>query len=334
MNFPPYWIHRHAVLGLGTFTWSIRNQGVELVFVVIILAKSEAYLKFKFWGKGYIAHPPNRYPRVTIKIGWCFPRASSDTKKLERFRRRRRYAFVLGKTCPIKDESEVGIAETLVFCICKNIIWNLLNFQIKKHLILPECILCIWISQSNMIFISIKVRPWILVESNFVIKVPSFRIEFVMFSEMWWWWSFSCFWRLFWTFDFSSLFFVLSLFPFCDLDFDFRDLIFSEDATNNFVLVFFVSFWCSLIGFLLGFIISVWIESLACTLNNPAFTANEFVSFGIAVLTPGLKSLLAPGLERGRSFFVIEGSVLAVIGLFSTSIVTSRLVTHRHRRGI
>lgn len=25
MDFPPYWIHRHAVLGLGTFTWSIRN---------------------------------------------------------------------------------------------------------------------------------------------------------------------------------------------------------------------------------------------------------------------------------------------------------------------
>lgn len=129
MDFPPYWIHRHAVLGLGTFTWSIRNQGVKIVLIRILLAKSKTYLKFKFWGKGNIAHPPNRYPRVTIKIGWCFPRASSDTKKLERFGRRRRYALVRGKTCPIKDKSEVRIAETLVFCIYKIIIWNLFLFQ-------------------------------------------------------------------------------------------------------------------------------------------------------------------------------------------------------------
>lgn len=125
MDFPPYWIHRHAVLGLGTFTWSIRNQGVKIVLIQILLAKSKTYLKFKFWGKGNIAHPPNRYPCVTIKIGWCFPRASSDTKKFERFGRRRRYALVRGKTCPIKDKSEVRIAETLVFCIYKIIIWNL-----------------------------------------------------------------------------------------------------------------------------------------------------------------------------------------------------------------
>lgn len=129
MDFPPYWIHRHAVLGLGTFTWSIRNQGVKIVLIRILLAKSKTYLKFKFWGKGNIAHPPNRYPCVTIKIGWCFPRASSDTKKLERFGRRRRYALVRGKTCPIKDKADVRIAETLVFCIYKIIIWNLFLFQ-------------------------------------------------------------------------------------------------------------------------------------------------------------------------------------------------------------
>lgn len=171
-------------------------------------------------------------------------------------------------------------------------------------------------------------------ESNFVNSGPFFRKEFVMFSAICCWWSFSCFRRLFWTFDFSSLFFVLSLFPFRDLDFDVRDLIFSEDAPNDFVLVFFVSFWLCLIVFLLGFIISVWNESLVRTLNNPSFLANEFVNIGVPMLIPGFKSLLPPGLERGRSSFVIEGFVLAVIGLFSTSIVTSRLIIHRHRWGI
>lgn len=39
VDFPPYWIHWHTVLGLGTFTWSIGNQGVKLVFIGIILAK-------------------------------------------------------------------------------------------------------------------------------------------------------------------------------------------------------------------------------------------------------------------------------------------------------
>lgn len=131
VDFSPYWIHWHTVLGLGTFTWSIGNQGVKLVFIGIILAKSEAYLKFKFRGKGNIAHPPDRYPRVTIEIGWCFPRASSDTKILERFWRRRRYALVRGKTCPIKDKFEVRIAETLVCCVYNIIIWNLFLFQNK-----------------------------------------------------------------------------------------------------------------------------------------------------------------------------------------------------------
>lgn len=335
VDFPPYWIHWHTVLGLGTFTWSIGNQGVKLVFIGIILAKSEAYLKFKFRGKGNIAHPPHRYPRVTIEIGWCFPRASSDTKILERFWRRRRYALVRGKTCPIKDKFEVRIAETLVCCVYNIIIWNLFLFQNK----VLHVISAIWAYLYLDINIRIKytyttkVSPWFLVKFSFVITGPSFREEIVLLSAMWCWWSFLCFRRLFWTFDFSSLFFVFSRFPFRDLDFDFLALFFKVNATGNFV-EFFVLCWRCLMGFLLGFIISFWSQPLVFTFNNPSFTANKLVSIGISVLTPGFMSLLTPGLERGRSSVVIERSVRVVIGLFSTNIVTSRLVTHRHRWGI